>query len=218
MAEIVKECEAVSSDSFMIVPGLECETVDTTHILGIGITKPVHSKDWKTIVNEIHDQGGIAVLAHPHTFENSYDIELLELLDGIEVWNGNKDLGIPDVPTLGTISKMRRLKRRHTAFFGIDFHRQKDFKPLSLIYSDEKLSVDSLLRALKTEGYLLRSQKHDLGPLADFPFTDRAKWYAQGFLFFKSRYYAKQFPRFLDSNGITLPEAFLKIPRKFYYN
>lgn len=218
MAEIVEECAAVSDKSFLMVPGLECETEDVTHILGIGIAKPVPSKDWSQIVTNIHEQGGLAVIAHPLFFENTYDLNLIEQLDGIEVWNSKGILSIPDIPAVNMLARMR--KRRHKQFgtFGIDFHRQKDLKPLRIIFSDDILTVKSVLRALKTEGFLLQSPKFELGSMSEFPVVDTLKWYIQGLFFYKTRKAAKNLQHRFESNGVKIPEFLLKLPRKFYYH
>ena len=81
MAEIVQECRTVSDEKFVMVPGLECAALDDAHILAIGITEAIQSKDWKTIVHEIHAQGGYAVLAHPLFFERRYPWENLKTLE-----------------------------------------------------------------------------------------------------------------------------------------
>jgi len=218
MSQIVEECAAVSDRSFVMVPGVECETDDITHILGFGVTKPIRSKNWKKIVERIHEQGGLAVIAHPLFFEKSYDIELLELLDGIEVWNSLSSPGIPDIRAVNMLSRMRKLKHRHFGTFGIDFHQQDNLKPLRIIFSDDNLTVDNVLKALKTDGYLLQSPQFELGPMAEFPFVDRLKWYIQGLFFYKGRKAAKDLQNKLESNGIKIPEYLLKLPRKFFFH
>lgn len=57
------------------------------------ISVPVRFPDCRGIINEIHEAGGIAVLAHPVVYD-SFDLldELIPLgLDGVEVWHPSAD-------------------------------------------------------------------------------------------------------------------------------
>lgn len=57
------------------------------------ISVPVRFPDCREIINEIHEAGGIAVLAHPAVYD-SFDLldELIPLgLDGVEVWHPSAD-------------------------------------------------------------------------------------------------------------------------------
>src|SRR5207253_11424403 len=66
MEEYVLLCEALSSNSFVVIPGLEFALHGgDIHILGYGITRRVRFKSAEGLVDGIHEAGGIAVLAHP---------------------------------------------------------------------------------------------------------------------------------------------------------
>ena len=66
MEEYVHLCEALTSNSFLVIPGLEFALKGgTIHILGYGIRKRVRFSSIEGLVDGIHDAGGIAVLAHP---------------------------------------------------------------------------------------------------------------------------------------------------------
>lgn len=77
---------------FLLIPGTEVST-DQGHLLGLFVTRPIESREFTLAAEEIHRQGGIAVLAHP--FQRSRDAErlagLVPLLDGVEVWNSRAD-------------------------------------------------------------------------------------------------------------------------------
>ncbi len=76
----------------LLIPGVEVST-EYGHLLGLFVTKPVSSHELARAVEEIHRQGGLAVLAHP--FERSNDAgrlsPVLPLLDGVEVWNSRAE-------------------------------------------------------------------------------------------------------------------------------
>src|SRR2546421_11881560 len=66
MNEYVRLCEALSSRSFLVIPGLEFALKGgSIHILGYGITSRVRFLHMEELVDGIHAQGGLAVLAHP---------------------------------------------------------------------------------------------------------------------------------------------------------
>src|SRR5438105_9943543 len=66
MDEYVQLCESLSASSFLVIPGLEYALKGgSIHILGYGTTKRVRFVHMEELVEGIHAQGGIAVLAHP---------------------------------------------------------------------------------------------------------------------------------------------------------
>lgn len=85
------DCTAVNlpeTDSLLLIPGVEIST-EYGHLLGLFLHSPVETRDFREAVAAIHEQGGLAVLAHP--FERTLDAArltpILPLVDGIEVWN-----------------------------------------------------------------------------------------------------------------------------------
>ena len=76
----------------IIIPGIEVGTTGVGDILCYFIKKEITSKDPFEVIKQTHEQGGIAVLAHPfhhnRTLE-SYSDELMELLDAVETGNSH---------------------------------------------------------------------------------------------------------------------------------
>lgn len=79
---------------------------------------PVKYPDVKEVISEIHEAGGIAVLAHPATYDNFDEIEnYIEMgLDGIEVWHPSAS-----DETIETLSKVCK-KHKLLMTGGSDFH------------------------------------------------------------------------------------------------
>lgn len=84
--------QEIWQSDFLVIPGAEFST-EYGHLLAYFITSSIPKAPLPRLVEEIHAQGGLAVLAHP--FEHSTDETRLEpivgLLDGIEVWNSRAD-------------------------------------------------------------------------------------------------------------------------------
>ena len=67
---------------FVIIPGVEINT-EQGHILAFGIMEDIKSRDAREVVEEIHNRGGIAVLAHPFRFSKPrIETDAVEALNG----------------------------------------------------------------------------------------------------------------------------------------
>ena len=106
------------------------------------ILAPTKHPDVKTVIDEIHGAGGIAVLAHPGKYNNFDEIEsYVELgLDGVEVWSPYND----DEQTQAAMDICKKLKLLMTG--GSDFHGSYGEKIVTLgSYSTPKENLDKLM-------------------------------------------------------------------------
>ena len=105
LPEDVWRTAAEKFSGLILIPGTEIST-DYGHLLGWFVTKPIETRDFEKAVMAIHDQDGLAVLAHPfeHTGNAEEDLldrmeqlaPLLPLLDGVEVWNSRAERKNPN--------------------------------------------------------------------------------------------------------------------------
>ncbi len=216
MSELVRQCERSSSENFLVIPGLECETMDEWHILAIGIKEPVDYVEWKPILKDIKRQGGISILAHPLFYENKYPEDFLFELDGIEVWNARKGRRFPELTVVDRIRKLTDEGSKITGYFGQDLHRIKDHRNLDIIISEDELTISSVVRALRSKAYLLRSPAYELTPMADFPFSANIQFYSSGWLFYRTRRLMKKLYNSVSSYGIMLPGWLRKYFKEHY--
>ena len=93
--------DAPDYEDFLLIPGCEFST-EFGHLLGLFLRQPIEKRSFVRTVHAIHEQGGLAVLAHP--FEHTRDAARIEnlavLLDGAEVWNGRAERKIRDANAL----------------------------------------------------------------------------------------------------------------------
>ena len=68
-----------------IILGEEIKT-DIGDIIGLWITEEIKSRNWEEVIDEIHSQGGIAVLPHPYRGHKLIE-EVAKRVDVIEVLN-----------------------------------------------------------------------------------------------------------------------------------
>lgn len=105
---------------FLLIPGIEVST-DRGHLLGLFVTGPVGTKDFRQAAEAIRAQGGLAVLAHPfeHCREETRPEPLVPLLDGVEVWNSRAERKNPRANAMAAdFAKAHRLP----PFAGSDAH------------------------------------------------------------------------------------------------
>ena len=106
------------------------------------ILAPTKHPDVKTVIDEIHGAGGIAILAHPGKYNNFDEIDkYMELgLDGVEVWSPfNTD---EQIEMLTSLCKKKKLLMTG----GSDFHGTYGEKTVTLgAYSTPQEQLDKLM-------------------------------------------------------------------------
>src|SRR5262249_39261561 len=109
MQRYVVLCESLSTADFLVIPGLEFAMKGgSLHILGYGITNRVRASNMESLVDGIHDAGGLAVLAHPPRGSINMIHGIKSRLDGIEVWNGRYDGTV--TPRADSFQLLRRVR------------------------------------------------------------------------------------------------------------
>lgn len=82
------EAVAANTDpNFLVIVGAEIQT-EVGDILGLFLTREISSRQSLEVIADIHDQGGIAILPHPYAYHQGLTPELLQQLDGVEIYNG----------------------------------------------------------------------------------------------------------------------------------
>ena len=159
MQQYVRLCESLSSDKFLVIPGLEFALHGGgTHILGYGITRRIRAADIEKLVDGIHEAGGIAVLAHPATGSINMIGPIKSKLDGIEVWNGRYD-GIysPRADSFQLLRRVRANNLKASAFGGIDLHKiRQAHRPIYVEVEADTLHRDPVLESLREGKFSLR--------------------------------------------------------------
>ena len=88
--ENVARVRSCAPDDLDVVSGVEVTTTQG-HLLGIDVERTPPQTDPLSVIDDIHDQNGIAVLSHPFdALRQVYDTDLAELaaaVDGVEAVN-----------------------------------------------------------------------------------------------------------------------------------
>jgi len=215
MAKFVHECRLLSSEDFVVIPGLEfiCGGV---HILGLGIREILHASSPKALIDKIHEHNGVAVLAHMSYYEK-IPWESLSGLDGVEIWNARYDSRFaPKIRCFRTLKKLKKFNRGLAGYCGLDLHSHYELGKLSIIFDvkDGKISSKTILDALKkgefeiTNGLITLSQ--------ELRIRDEII-----LILFNSIYYPillsrKSMAKLFNALGMKPPEKLLKIIKRLF--
>ncbi len=152
------EADSLSDESFRFIPGLEFECPGRMHILGLGMTSLLKTREPYQVIRSIGEQGGISVIAHPRAKDFGRIEELASTPTGIEAWNSKYDGRY--APRIETFELIRRVRDRHPhvrAFYGQDLHFRKQYTGLHVELRNATLDSKSIISALREGRYVGRS-------------------------------------------------------------
>ena len=158
MEEYLARCDALSSARLLVIPGLEFALKGgTIHILGYGVRRRVRAPFMEQLVDGIHENGGIAVLAHPPTGSINLIGSIKDKLDGVEVWNNRYDGGVaPRAESFQLLRRLRVSNPRVAAYCGVDLHKiSQARKPAYVEVHTDKLDRREILDSLRNGSFTL---------------------------------------------------------------
>ncbi len=155
---VVSECRALSDSKFVFIPGFELP-YKNCHVLLLGATDVGLDLPPVEAIKLAKQQGVFVVLAHPHRNQYQIDNELLESLDGIEVWNQQYDgKRYPRIQALEIFEKNSTQKTSLLATAGLDLHRVSHLGNPHIKLEAADLSEKLILDQLKTGNYSMMSK------------------------------------------------------------
>lgn len=148
-----------SNHQFCVIPGIEFASNGGIHIVGIGIVRLTPEKDPLAVIEGIHEQGGLAVLAHPKRIGWECPASVLLAVDAAEIWNvGYDGKYLPSVKALSGFRRMQQTNPKLLAVASHDFHRTASFYDVAVEMDVESLTPDGILRNLRQGRYAIRSR------------------------------------------------------------
>ena len=161
IAAYVNDCAAHSDEQFLFIPGLEYPCTDRMHILGYGVTAPTAALDPAEVIAHIRRHGGVSVIAHPKDGHFPLIERLVELPQGLEVWNSKYDgRYAPRPQTFELLRTLRERKPDLHAFYGQDLHWRTQYRQLYIQVASPGASRDAVLSALRDGAF--SGEKDDL--------------------------------------------------------
>ncbi len=151
-------CARASTPQFCIIPGIEYSCSTGLHIVGAGCTALVDTTDPVKVVEEIHAQGGFAVLAHPKRIDWRCAEELISVLDAVEVWSiGYDGKFLPAPIAVKAVGVMQDANPAILLVAGHDLHRTEAFYDAAVIVKTDELSREAVLDSLRAGQYRIQS-------------------------------------------------------------
>ncbi len=152
-----RECQALSDEKILMIPGLEVSFPDA-HIILAGLSEGIDPRlDPAELVKQGYAQGAFVVFAHPHRSQFRAPTGMEPYLHGIEIWNGQYDgKRVPRPAAWGyrdQLAKQRKEKLFVTA--GVDFHRWSHLPGPGLEVEAEERTPQSILQALHAGRYTI---------------------------------------------------------------
>jgi len=174
MKRLVAECAEASGGDFLLIPGLEVICRHNLHILALGVTEYLSTTEPARLVEEIHDLGGLAVLAHPGRKLQAAAASKLGL-DGVEIWNARHDGRL--VPSMRSIKLLRKLVSSNghlTGCCGLDLHERRRFTNLHVAMRVRRLTAREVLENIKTGEFVISNSIISIDPLGDLSMMEKA--------------------------------------------
>jgi hypothetical protein len=149
MQLLVNDCIQASDESFLVIPGLEFNINNNIHILGIGIEEYINEGDPEVLIKKIHENNGLAILAHTIVCKNIPFTKLKDI-DFIEIWNPRYGERLsPSIKSIKNLHEFRNMKNTYYASGGLDLHTIRDMAPLYQVVFSAQLNQKEILNALK---------------------------------------------------------------------
>jgi hypothetical protein len=173
MDDYVRLCESLSVSGFLVIPGLEFALKGgSIHILGYGITRRVRYTHMEELVDGIHTQGGIAVLAHPPVGSINMIGSIKDKLDGIEVWNGRYDGCVaPRAGSFQLLRHIRLMNLKAAAYCGIDLHKIGQARRPVYVEVEAPLERNGIISALRESRFSLHGNRMSIPSTGSLSFV-----------------------------------------------
>ncbi len=162
-ADFVRECDALSDETFLFIPGFEVPYKDA-HILMIG--ERTFSGTYAATIDVLKKWTRAApfvVLAHPVRNRFQVSDPLLEEIDALEVWNQQYEGKlVPRTRSLKLFDILRLKKSSLVATGGVDFHRASHFGAPLITLNATMLSESDIIEKLKIGAFRIHSPEASL--------------------------------------------------------
>jgi hypothetical protein len=215
VAAFVAECAGLSDDSFLVVPGLECEAVpDHVHVLAYGVRALIDTDEPAVMVRSIRKHGGLAVLAHPHWRDGfAHGESVVDLLHGWEVWNGKADGSwSPRAESIERYTRQRTRRPHLLPLAGADLHRLESYPDITLEVQCDRRNVGGLMAALASGTF--RAVGRGFAFRADGPVSTRAGAVLRGHVVRTVRRWTRHLDRRLGRSGVSAPAPIYRLARR----
>ncbi len=150
MHAFLKDCQKVSCSDFLVIPGIEYRCTSGVHLIVIGSKIFYNSDNLLSIAEKASKENALTIIAHPCEHKNTIDTTLIKLIDGVEIWNGQKDSRfIPHYNSFRIFKNYEKNNPNLIALGGTDLHNLNNYYPIDLLIPDCPLDQSSIIANLR---------------------------------------------------------------------
>ena len=211
----VRECEALTDESFRFIPGFEVG-FEHAHILMIGMRKFLGNYAATIeVLKQWTEHASFVVLAHPVRNDFIVDHGLLGEIDALEVWNQQYEgKRVPRTRSISLLEKLRKQKPLLIATGGVDFHRTEHFGAPLVSLAVDTLTEEAIIEKLTTGAFIVSSQEATFyGTLPNAEELKQKHWKAS-LISVSIIVLGKFVNKTLASFGLSLPKSLKQLIRK----
>lgn len=162
LGALVRECEELSGDDFVLIPGLEHRFQGGVHILALGQQRLARFGSQMDMFSAL---AGECVLVAAHCV-NGCDLppRLLEMLSAVEIWNVGRDTRF--LPRSGYFAAYRQWALAYPdlhAIGGLDMHAGSEWGCEVVLDRECEMSPDAVLGRLRAGEFLTRGMLLSFG-------------------------------------------------------
>ncbi|MBM3281238.1 MAG: hypothetical protein FJY91_00595 [Candidatus Harrisonbacteria bacterium] len=163
---LVEECQKLSDDSFLFIPGLEINYAGG-HVLCFGLNQPISYMKGIETLKEANKAGALIVFAHPHRSRYRVGEELQQIINGVEIWNSHYDgKWSPRFLSYKLWQKVNREDKKIFAFAGLDFHDLHHLHGPRLEVASS-FSIEAILKALISGSFVIKKDEKIISAFPD---------------------------------------------------
>lgn len=157
----VYSCKRISTDSFVIIPGLEILLDNGDEIAAVGIHEFISSVTALEVIEQIQQQGGYSIWAHPH--KRGRPALTRYECDAIEILNGKMDGTVaPNLRVLFQTRRLQRIGKEIHQIFGADLHNLNEPRNVWTECYVEFISETEILKSLHAGKYINHAARIDI--------------------------------------------------------
>jgi hypothetical protein len=171
---LIQQCQELSSEEFLLIPGLEVPYENSWHILLLGVYEFDDLSDCQQLISSVRANGGVAILAHPAEVKVKLPLKLIRSLDGVEVWNTKYDgRYVPRPANLHLLKYLQRINQSIYAFAGQDLHSAERIASIAIQLSVSKVVSEEILAQFKEGDFYISSGLVKFNSIAEITFGQK---------------------------------------------
>jgi hypothetical protein len=214
--EFIAECRSLTTDKFLLVPGLEIEDLN---ILLYGTYAVEPYSNYLELARQSSREGAFIIYSHPVKLQTGPADTVQPLLEGVEIWNTRYDGKIAPRASSAKLLQDWAARRRSddkaaaamAGLCGLDFHAPADYTDVWMQVAVSAPGEQGLLNALRTRAIDIYKSGNRL-PI----YRPNAAFALKQAIYRAAHESAYGAFRMLRSIGINPPRQFKQFARKIF--